>query len=164
MSLQGDIFAAVRLVGAGVALALSLARGAEAPARLLLPLAPPLTRASALGDLSLGPPPPPPRGPAGAPPPGAAEVPALREAARIHRLRVEALATELALVLGPERVSAGLLARGALSAAVGERRDWDALAAALPAALPASVPASLPVSVPASLPGSAPVTSPAAAP
>jgi hypothetical protein len=139
------IFASVRLALSAALLGLSVRATAPPPERLLLPLAPPLTRVAALGDLSLGPPAPPARPTARPPSP---EAPALREAARIHRLRVEGLATELAAVLGPERVSAGLLARGALSAAVGERRDWDALAAALPASLPVS----------------APVTSPAAAP
>lgn len=123
------IFASVRLALSAALLGLSVRAAAPPPARLLLPLAPPLTRVAALGDLSLGPPAPPPRPPDRPPSP---EAPALREAARLHRLQIEALATALAAVLGPERVSAGLMARGALSEAVGERRDWDALAAALP--------------------------------
>lgn len=123
------IFASVRLGLSAALLGLSVRATAPPPARLLLPLAPPLTRVAALGDLSLGPPAPSPRPPDRPPSP---EAPALREAARLHRLQIEALATALAGVLGPERVSAGLMARGALSEAVGERRDWDALAAALP--------------------------------
>lgn len=112
-------------------------RGPPVDGVTLQPIAPPLTRIRSLGDAPLASPPPPgrpkgpPKGPPPGPPPTGGGAP---PAVHILRVQVEADASAMAEVLGPERVAAALRHREALSAFVGEGATWDALLPALEAA------------------------------
>ena len=122
------------------------------PPAWLHPVAPPLTRIAALGDLALGapgggPPPMPPgeltrrleqaaRQGTSAPQrallerlgPLRGQLPPLAERGQRLRVAVEYDAVALAEALGPERVAACVARRETLSAMVGETRVWEALA------------------------------------
>lgn len=122
------------LVLAVTALGLAAARRSRpAPGVVLIdPIAPPLTRIESLGDRPLGPtaaPPQPGARPAGPPPPGQPPGPDPRG----HSLRVavEADASAIARVLGPERVAWALASRESLSADIAETATWQALVQSL---------------------------------
>lgn len=125
-------------VAAGVCLGLAVAEaqlGEPMNELVLQPVAPPLTRISALGDAPLLPEPPPPPGPPpGAPPPAAPPPgPGASPLGHALRVQVEADAIALAEILGPDQVDAAVDRREALSAMVGETRTWDDLVATLEA-------------------------------
>jgi hypothetical protein len=146
--------------GAWARLALAIALNAalaaawlrDAPPAWLHPVAPPLTRIDAMGDLPLGapgggPPPMPPgeltrrleqaarvgttdaqRALLGRVGPAQGRLPPLAERGRRLRVQVEYDAIALAEAMGPDRVGAFIARRETLSASMGETRVWEALA------------------------------------